>query len=196
MSAGARGLLLVLADPPPNLEEEFNAWYDTEHLPERAAIPGFENALRFRSVGDGPGYLAIYDLDALSVLEGDAYLAVSGKNFSPWTRRVTARSRPVRITARQIWPGQALSRPCARLLLLRFRGVPEEGAQELARELRERLSPYGVLQLRVFASDPEADALFVLAELSAPCAAAPDMGSVGTRGGYCDLAATYRPYDV
>src|SRR6185436_12287249 len=27
-----RGLLLTMTEPPPAMEEEFNAWYDTEHL--------------------------------------------------------------------------------------------------------------------------------------------------------------------
>lgn len=32
-----RGLLLTLTEPPPGMEEEFNAWYGEEHLPERQA---------------------------------------------------------------------------------------------------------------------------------------------------------------
>ena len=27
-------------------EDEFNAWYDTEHIPERLRIEGFINAVR------------------------------------------------------------------------------------------------------------------------------------------------------
>ena len=37
-----KGFLLVLMQPPPAFEEEFNAWYDAEHIPERCATPGFE----------------------------------------------------------------------------------------------------------------------------------------------------------
>jgi hypothetical protein len=59
-----------------------NDWYDTEHLPERAAVAGFETARRFTSLGDGPRYAAIYDLASLDVLQGDAYLAVSGGETS------------------------------------------------------------------------------------------------------------------
>ena len=40
------GLLLTLTEPPPAMEEEFNAWYDEEHLAERLAIPGFRSATR------------------------------------------------------------------------------------------------------------------------------------------------------
>ena len=44
-----KGLLLVISDPPAAFEEEFNAWYDTDHIPERLAIPGFETGTRFVS---------------------------------------------------------------------------------------------------------------------------------------------------
>jgi len=57
-----RGLLLTITEPPPAMEEEFNAWYDTEHLAERLAIPGFRSARRWTL--DGPSgagkYLATY----------------------------------------------------------------------------------------------------------------------------------------
>ena len=67
-----RGLLLTLTEPPPAMEEEFNAWYDEEHLPERLAIPGFRSARRWVS---GRTYLATYELDSAAVLQSAAYLA-------------------------------------------------------------------------------------------------------------------------
>jgi hypothetical protein len=78
-----RGLLLTLTEPPPAMEEEFNAWYDEEHLPERLAIPGFRSALRWVS---GRSYLATYELDSPGVLESPAYLA-RFQNQTPWSRR-------------------------------------------------------------------------------------------------------------
>lgn len=74
-------------------EEEFNAWYDTEHVPERLAVPGVETAVRFSSAtGAAPKYLAMYDLVAESVLDTDAYKKVAGDKSSPWTKRVTERT--------------------------------------------------------------------------------------------------------
>ena len=53
-----KGFLLVLMQPPLTIEEEFNAWYDTEHIPERLAVPGVETAVRFSSTtGAAPKYL-------------------------------------------------------------------------------------------------------------------------------------------
>lgn len=108
----SKALLLVVADPSPTMEEEFNAWYDTEHVPERASIPGFNTALRFVSLGDGPAYMALYDLDDLAVLDSPAYQAVYGVNFTPWTRRVTSRVNPARLTGVQMFPVRR-SRVCA-----------------------------------------------------------------------------------
>lgn len=116
-----KGLLLVTVDPPPILEEELNAWYDTEHLPERVGLPGFETALRFQSVGDGPKYLALYDLTDLEALETPDYDAVSGDNFSPWTKRVATRSRSIRLVGEQIHPGDRItSNASARISVIRL----------------------------------------------------------------------------
>ena len=72
-----RGLLLTITEPPPAMEEEFNAWYDTEHLAERLAIPGFRSAQRWvADVAPGEGrYLATYELDSPEVLSSREYLA-------------------------------------------------------------------------------------------------------------------------
>jgi hypothetical protein len=83
-----RGLLLTLTEPPAHMEEEFNAWYDTEHLPERLSIPGFRSARRWVAdcrPGEGK-YLATYELDSPEVLVSPAYLAFF-KKPTPWTKR-------------------------------------------------------------------------------------------------------------
>ena len=78
-------LLLTMMSAAPGGDEEFNAWADGEHVPERIRIEGFRTALRFASPGfaTAPRYLALYDIDCLDVLETAAYLAVSGKIFRP-----------------------------------------------------------------------------------------------------------------
>jgi hypothetical protein len=45
-----RGLLMVYVDVPAPLEDEFNRWYNEEHIPERLAIPGVLNAARYVAV--------------------------------------------------------------------------------------------------------------------------------------------------
>jgi len=78
-----KGFLLVTMQPPPAFEEEFNAWYDTEHLPERLAVPGFETALRFVCISGHPRYLAMYDLAHSQVLDSPEYLKVAFAQLQP-----------------------------------------------------------------------------------------------------------------
>ncbi len=191
-----KGLLLVLVDPAPALEEELNDWYDTEHLPERAAVAGFETARRFTSLGDGPRYAAIYDLASPDVLQGDAYLAVSGGNFSPWTRRVTSRTYPTRMTAEQIGTRQAITGPCNRLLLLKIRKESDSDLADVAAGVEASFSGQsGFLQTRVFAGvEPQPNFIIAIAEFSAAALPPIELEAFGDCGKRLSLAASYRPY--
>ncbi len=148
-----KGFLLVLMQPPSTIEEEFNAWYDTEHVPERLAVPGVETAIRFGSTtGAAPKYLAMYDLAAESVLETDAYKDVAGDKSSPWTRRVTGRTKVYRSVGNQIFPGNAVTMRSARATIVRFRGLAEADGQAVIAAMRETFeSRSSTLQVRVFA---------------------------------------------
>ena len=91
------GLLLALVDVPPEIEADFNRWYDTEHIPERLAVPGFRAARRYRSVEPGgpfpsyyegtPRYQTLYELDSPAVLDSPAYQRL-GENLSQDTQRL------------------------------------------------------------------------------------------------------------
>jgi hypothetical protein len=84
-------MLLVQMQPPTAMEDEFHAWYDTEHVPEREVVPGFESAARFVCVTGWPRYMACYDLTSLNVLEEDPYRSIGGENLSVWSKRVIGR---------------------------------------------------------------------------------------------------------
>jgi hypothetical protein len=109
------GLLLTLTEPPPGMEEEFNAWYDEEHLPERLAIPGFRSARRWVA---GRTYLATYELDSLAILSSRPYLE-SWENPTPWSRRCLGKCvRFERWACEQVDPGDAGPHPGAKGLIL------------------------------------------------------------------------------
>jgi len=115
-----RGLLLTLTEPPCAMEEEFNAWYDEEHLAERLSIPGFRSALRWvADVPPGQGkYLATYELDSLDVLTSSAYLS-RYQHQTPWSRRCLGKAVVFkRWACEQVEPGDAEPHPAARALLL------------------------------------------------------------------------------
>jgi hypothetical protein len=87
MATKGTGLLMVWADVPADKEEEFNRWYDEEHLPEKRATPGFRSARRFVS-HDHPGrYLAVYEVDDADVVTNPEYMA---QPMSDWAQVVMA----------------------------------------------------------------------------------------------------------
>ena len=53
------GLMMVWCDVPADVEEEFNQWYNTEHLQELLSVPGVLNAARYEATSSGPKHLAM-----------------------------------------------------------------------------------------------------------------------------------------
>lgn len=92
-------LLVVGLDPEPAYEEEYNAWYDEEHLPGLLPVPGVLRARRFRALDGSPRYLAVYELAAADVRHSASFERAID---TPWstrmrrhcTRAVTAIYRP------------------------------------------------------------------------------------------------------
>jgi hypothetical protein len=64
--------------PPAELEDEFNAWYTTEHIPIRMSAPGFKSAQRYRA-GGTRNYLAVYEMTEPGALETAAYQRIKGQ---------------------------------------------------------------------------------------------------------------------
>jgi hypothetical protein len=137
------------------MEEEFNAWYDDEHLPERLAIAGFRSARRWvADVAPGQGkYLATYELDSPQVLTSTEYLA-RFEAATPWTRRCLGKAIVFRRWACQ-QDGAAEPHPLAKALLMVAADAPIQG-----------LSLPGALQIRHFAASVGAPRHVALAELA------------------------------
>src|SRR3954449_8788617 len=123
----AKGLLFMAFDFSTAHEDEFHDWYDTEHIPERLRVPGFLNAERWIGAADPKASLALYDLDNVGVLHSPTYQAVGGANGSPWTKRVTGRTKPIiRLEGEQVRPGDALAPDGAAAILLISMNVAAE----------------------------------------------------------------------
>jgi hypothetical protein len=64
----AKTIMAVFSNPAsPDVEGEYNAWYDSVHLKELTALPGISRATRYR-VSDSVDavdhrYVALYELD-------------------------------------------------------------------------------------------------------------------------------------
>jgi hypothetical protein len=94
---GAGGLLLVAMTPAPEVEAAFNAWYDDEHIPALARVPGVLCARRFKAKSGSPRYVALYHLSGPAVVESAEWKAASGSTPMPESVRphITDRLRIV-----------------------------------------------------------------------------------------------------
>jgi hypothetical protein len=120
----AKGILIAAMNIADAAADEFHDWYDTEHLPERVRVPGFEACHRWIGVQDPKVSVATYDLETVGVLQSPDYQAIGGANLSPWSKRVTSRvERLMRFEGDQILPGNQLPPGHAGGLLLNAMNV-------------------------------------------------------------------------
>jgi len=88
MPIAGKGMLLTSMDIEPAHAEEFNRWYDEEHLPRLLEVPGFLSAGRYVAVKGAPKYLAMYELEDHNVLRSTAYLDTVKYQPSPQRTKV------------------------------------------------------------------------------------------------------------
>jgi hypothetical protein len=84
----ANAVLVVQVDIDPADDEEFNRWYDEEHVPEKLATPGFISARRFRVHDGAPRYLVIYELENADAATSPEYMSQAA---TEWGKSVMAR---------------------------------------------------------------------------------------------------------
>ena len=78
-------MYIVHTDIPDHIVDEYNAWYDKEHLPRCAGIPGVLRARRYAATAGNPKYLTAYELSGPDVWESPAALAA---RKTPWTEKM------------------------------------------------------------------------------------------------------------
>jgi hypothetical protein len=102
----APALLLNAMSVAPEHEREFNDWYDTEHVPALAAVPGTLCARRFRSTGASAQHsLALYWLASIDVQTSAAWKAAAN---TPWTERMRPHFRNhLRVVSKRYHRGAA-----------------------------------------------------------------------------------------
>lgn len=92
---------VVEMDPESGWMPELSQWYDTEHMPGLAKVPGCIRASRFLNHDHGPLSLACYDLVTEDTLGSAPWLAVRG---TPWSDRMRPRFTNTKRTMFRRWP--------------------------------------------------------------------------------------------
>jgi hypothetical protein len=129
MAKKGRAILLVFTDlADPRHDEEFNAWYDTQHLPDLLAMPGFLDAARYVATKGGPRYLAAYELESVGAVQSPEY---KNRPRPPWDRRMSPTvigKNFTRIVGQQIYPGapEQVERGMAPVLQIGRMSVPDD----------------------------------------------------------------------
>lgn len=91
---------VVRTDVAPGGEDELERWYDEEHMPKLAAVPGVVMAQRLVSLDAGPKYYACYDLVSPETLKSPPWLAARGTDWSERVRPTFRHTR--RIVSRRL----------------------------------------------------------------------------------------------
>ena len=130
------GLLMVWCEVPGEVEDEFNRWYNEEHIEERLSIPGILSAARYEAVVSGPKHLAVYELESAAVMESEEYLKVRSQP-TEWSRRMSPEYTAtvyVRNVYEMIHPSELsdeiAASPMAPALQIGRMGIPDETEAE------------------------------------------------------------------
>ncbi|NQW08358.1 MAG: hypothetical protein HQ481_00555 [Alphaproteobacteria bacterium] len=85
------GMLLTFTEVADVDEEEFNEWYNREHIDERVFMPGFKRARRYLAADTQTKvkYFASYETEKVTDLSDPEYMKLLGDQ-SPWSKKVMA----------------------------------------------------------------------------------------------------------
>ena len=132
----ANGLFLVWCEVPAEIEEDFNKWYNEEHLAELVAIPGVLNAARYEAVSGGPQYLAAYELSEPEVRDTPEYQEHLIRP-TEWSQRIDLQNSATRLIQnnyRQLFPldvpSEVAQSDMAPVLQIGRMTIPEDQEEE------------------------------------------------------------------
>ena len=147
----ASGELLIWTSVDPAYEQDFNQWYDQEHMQERAAIKGFRWSRRYHSDTCARPYLALYQTDTLHVFTSEPYRQAFTKQ-TQWSERNFTRMRDTSRRVNAVTPLAGAGTGAAVALVCLQSIEQAQAAIVLAQELKSALE--GVLAVRALCPDP------------------------------------------
>jgi len=154
MPIAGKGMLLTSMNIDAIHEDEFNRWYDREHLEERVAMPGFLEARRYVAHDGNPKYLSLYSTETIDVLDSPFYRTALA-NQTAWSKANIANFKNMIRGVSRITISQGVGRGSA-LGIIRLR-PPAGGEEKLRTALREQLDPAkldGIISMHLLENDP------------------------------------------
>lgn len=154
MPISGKGMLITSMNIDAQHEDEFNLWYDREHLAERVAIDGFIEARRWLAEDANPKYFATYSTQRFEDLSSPAYSKALA-NQTDWSKKNLARFKDMIRVVGRITESKGQGRGSS-LGVVRMR--PKDLTETDKKELRQALDPgdlLGIISMHLIESDPE-----------------------------------------
>lgn len=154
-----RGMLFSQMAPPEGCsDDEFERWYDEEHIPARLALPGFVQASRYRAIEGEPWHLAVYDLGDLAVLDTPEYQRLKAQPSERTARMLAGARSFTRYICEQVSDSGAIDEQPQCLFVATF-DVPASAVAEFDAWYEEEHVPIlleadGWLRVRRYRSRP------------------------------------------
>lgn len=153
MPLNGKGMLITSMNIDPKHEDEFNLWYDREHLAERVAIEGFLEARRWVADDADPKYFATYSTAAFSDLSSPAYVQALA-NQTEWSHVNLARFKDMVRVVGRVTDSQGQGRGAV-LGVVRLR--PDEQSNLVREALKTAMAPGHephIISMHLIESDP------------------------------------------
>jgi hypothetical protein len=155
MPLAGKGMLITSMDVDAADEQEFNIWYDREHLAERVAIEGFLEARRWIADQASPKYFCTYSTAAFADLSSPAYKRALA-NQTEWSTKNISRFKHMIRAVGRITASRGQGRGGS-LGVVRLRPAAGSG-DALRTRIRELLDPGtlpGIISMHLVESDPQ-----------------------------------------
>ena len=95
-------VLTVRLNIPVEKEQDFNEWYNIDHVPALVGVPGVSCARRYVAVEGDPKYLAVYEMNDARIPKSPEW---DKARNSEWTLRIRPHLKDARaIISRRIFP--------------------------------------------------------------------------------------------
>jgi hypothetical protein len=155
MPLAGKGMLITSMDVDPADDQDFNLWYDREHLAERVGIEGFLEARRWIAERAPTKYFCTYSTDRFEVLSSPAYKKVLASQ-TDWSKKHISQFQNFGRVVGRVAESRGQGRGAV-LGVVRLRPGAEDG-KALRTRLREFLDPGmlpGIISMHLIESDPE-----------------------------------------
>ncbi|MFH1045215.1 MAG: hypothetical protein V1796_09300 [Pseudomonadota bacterium] len=155
MPLAGKGMLITSMDVDAADEQEFNLWYDREHLAERVAIDGFLEARRWIADKASPKYFCTYSTGAFEDLSSPAYKQALA-NQTDWSKKNISRFRNMVRVVGRITESRGRGRGGALgVFRLRPRAESKDALRARIRELLDPGTLPGIISMHLIESDSE-----------------------------------------